>query len=548
MMKNWTIRTRIVVSFAVVLALMIAMATFAYTRLQRIHKLSTLIADDIRPGLASTNQILVERIANYSLTQEYVLQANPAMKERLKAAILASRAYMDTIGTQYASYVSTPGEQALFDAFKAAQVGYVAAQDEVLAAASDVKSRDEGVKRISQQLYPEFATAGSAAGAMLDSQKAEAAEASGAINASVHGAKAGVLISVGVGLVVAFICGFQLLRAITQPLRRLVTILDVMRTGDLSGRLSPERGDEFGVVANGFNRMTDELAGLVSQVQQSGAQVNASVTEIAVTSREQQATASEIAATMTEIGATSREISSRSTQLVGTMQEVASVAENSAFLAGQGQGGLTNMEETMGRVMEAAGAINAKLAVLNEKAGNIGQVVTTITKVADQTNLLSLNAAIEAEKAGEYGRGFAVVATEIRRLADQTAVATYDIEQMVREIQSAVAAGVMGMDKFSEEVRQGMQDVQHISGQLSQVIQQVQALAPRVDSVSDGMQAQASGAEQITQALAQLSEAAQQTVDSLRQSSQAIEDLTGAAVVLRTGVSRFTLEVGAATA
>ena len=85
--------------------------------------------------------------------------------------------------------------------------------------------------------------------------------------------------------------------------------------------------------------------------------------------------------------------------------------------------------------------MNAKLEVLNEKASNINQVVTTITKVADQTNLLSLNAAIEAEKAGEHGRGFAVVATEIRRLADQTAIASYDIEQLVKEMQSAVSAG-----------------------------------------------------------------------------------------------------------
>jgi methyl-accepting chemotaxis protein WspA len=169
-------------------------------------------------------------------------------------------------------------------------------------------------------------------------------------------------------------------------------------------------------------------------------------------------------------------------------------------------------------------------------------VVITITKVADQTNLLSLNAAIEAEKAGEYGRGFAVVATEIRRLADQTAVATYDIEQMVKEIQSAVAAGVMGMDKFSEEVRRGMQEVQQVGGQLTQVIQQVQALAPRVESVSEGMQAQATGAEQITQALAQLSEAAQQTVDSLRQSGLAIDELNEVAIGLRSGVSRFTLQ------
>ena len=54
------------------------------------------------------------------------------------------------------------------------------------------------------------------------------------------------------------------------------------------------------------------------------------------------------------------------------------------------------------------------------------------------------NAAIEAEKAGEYGRGFSVVAAEIRRLADQTAVATYDIEQMVKETQSAISACLMG--------------------------------------------------------------------------------------------------------
>jgi methyl-accepting chemotaxis protein WspA len=227
--------------------------------------------------------------------------------------------------------------------------------------------------------------------------------------------------------------------------------------------------------------------------------------------------------------------------LVKTMSEVSAVADQSATLANSGQAGLSRMEETMRQVMEAAASINAKLAVLNEKASNINQVVTTITKVADQTNLLSLNAAIEAEKAGEYGRGFAVVASEIRRLADQTAVATYDIEQTVKEIQSAVSAGVMGMDKFSEEVRRGMAEVQHVGGELSQIIQQVQALAPRVESVNEGMQAQATGAEQISQALTQLSEAAQQTVESLRHSTAAVDGLMETSVGLHASVSRFKL-------
>src|SRR5678816_2890576 len=172
--------------------------------------------------------------------------------------------------------------------------------------------------------------------------------------------------------------------------------------------------------------------------------------------------------------------------------------------------------------MEASGSITAKLAVLNEKTTNINTVVTTISKVADQTNLLSLNAAIEAEKAGDYGRGFAVVATEIRRLADQAAGATGDIEQMVKEMQSAVAAGVMGMDKFSEEVRRGVDVVQQVSEELSQIIQHVQTLTPNFETVSEGMQSQSLGAQQISDSLSQLSEAAQQTVTSLRQSNSAI--------------------------
>jgi methyl-accepting chemotaxis protein WspA len=103
------------------------------------------------------------------------------------------------------------------------------------------------------------------------------------------------------------------------------------------------------------------------------------------------------------------------TEIVVTMHGVSGVVEETAHAAGTGQQGLSRMEDTMRHVAEAAGSINAKLTVLNEKAGNINQVVTTITKIADQTNLLSLNAAIEAEKAGDAGRGFSVVATEIRQ-------------------------------------------------------------------------------------------------------------------------------------
>ena len=349
------------------------------------------------------------------------------------------------------------------------------------------------------------------------------------------------LCATGIILLCSILVGRIQSSAVTEPLNRLVATLDKMRSGDFTERLSLNRRDEFGVLSDGLNRLADDLSQLVGQVQRSGIQVNTTTTEIAATAREQQTTAHEIAATTAEIGATSKEISATSRELVKTMNEVNHVADQTASLAGSGQTAIIRMESTMRQIMDASSSITGKLAVLNEKTANINSVVTTITKVADQTNLLSLNAAIEAEKAGEYGLGFGVVAMEIRRLADQTAVATYDIEKMVKEMQSAVAAGVMGMDKFSEEVRRGVDEIRQVSAHLAQIIHQVQTLTPRFHTVNEGMHAQASGAQQISETLTQLSEAAQQTADSLRQSNLAIEQLNGAARGLQTSVARFKL-------
>lgn len=348
------------------------------------------------------------------------------------------------------------------------------------------------------------------------------------------------------GIVMAFIIALLVARyqsrSMTTPMQTLVENLESMQRGDFTKRVQMQRQDEFGVVGNGLNKLADELSVLVGQVQRSGIQVNSTTNEIAATAREQQSTANEIAATTAEIGATSKEISATSKELVKTMNEVSRVSEETAELAGQGQSGIGKMESTMRQIMDASGSITAKLAVLSEKTANINTVVTTITKVADQTNLLSLNAAIEAEKAGEYGLGFAVVAMEIRRLADQTAVATYDIEKMVKEMQSAVAAGVMGMDKFSEEVRRGVEEVRQVGTQLAQIIHQVQTLSPRFHTVNEGMHAQATGAQQISETLTQLNEAAQLTAESLRQSNLAIDQLNEAARGLQTAVARFKLK------
>ncbi|MBV4460111.1 methyl-accepting chemotaxis protein [Pseudomonas sp. COR58] len=538
-MKNWTLRQRILASFAVIIAIMLLMVVVSYSRLLKIEASENSVRDDAIPGVYYSSMIRGAWVDSYLQTQELLgLKEGEGVSAEDAADYKSFEARLQEQMANYRNTVTTDEDRIEFTAFEKDHDNYMKIQDAVL----DLHKRNleaEAIKLFNEKLTPAWVGGRMKLNDIISENKKVADQAMNNIDDAVAAAKVSMFVSLLVAVLAAGLCGLLLMRAIMAPMNRIVDILEIMRTGDLSTRLNLDRKDEFGAVETGFNDMMTELTALVSQAQRSSVQVTTSVTEIAATSKQQQATATETAATTTEIGATSREIAATSRDLVRTMTEVSTAADQASVLAGSGQQGLARMEDTMHSVMGAADLVNAKLAILNEKAGNINQVVVTIVKVADQTNLLSLNAAIEAEKAGEYGRGFSVVATEVRRLADQTAVATYDIEQMVREIQSAVSAGVMGMDKFSEEVRRGMAEVQQVGEQLSQIIHQVQALAPRVLMVNEGMQAQATGAEQINHALVQLGDASSQTVESLRQASFAIDELSQVAVGLRGGVSRF---------
>ncbi|AMN79235.1 MULTISPECIES: methyl-accepting chemotaxis protein [Pseudomonas] len=538
-MKNWTLRQRILASFAVIIAIMLLMVVVSYSRLLKIETSEVAVRDDAVPGVYLSSMIRSAWVDSYLQTLELLgLRENKQLSDADRAEFKSFEARILQQMSNYDKTIAGSEDRSEFDKFEALHQAYNKSLSTVL----DSLQRGDlaaARKEFDTQLTPTWTAGRMKLNDIITENKNVADRATNAIDDAVSAAKISMFVSLVVAILAAGLCGLLLMRAIMAPMQRIVDILETMRDGDLSKRLNLERKDEFNAVETGFNDMMTELTALVSQAQRSSVQVTTSVTEIAATSKQQQATATETAATTTEIGATSREIAATSKDLVRTMTEVSTAADQASVAAGSGQQGLARMEETMHSVMGAADLVNAKLAILNEKAGNINQVVVTIVKVADQTNLLSLNAAIEAEKAGEYGRGFAVVATEVRRLADQTAVATYDIEQMVREIQSAVSAGVMGMDKFSEEVRRGMFEVQQVGEQLSQIIHQVQALAPRVLMVNEGMQAQATGAEQINHALVQLGDASSQTVESLRQASFAIDELSQVAVGLRSGVSRF---------
>lgn len=351
-------------------------------------------------------------------------------------------------------------------------------------------------------------------------------------------------LALGIVLVVVVMAWFARRAAATLSDRvQLVSdIADRVAQGDLTTTVpSTDDRDETGRLLSAISGMNQSLRGLVTRVKQASVELMSTATEFAATSRQQESTVQGFGASTNQIAAAVKQIAATSQELLATMEGLNAVSGQTADLAEQGQSGLSNLDSTMDRLAQAANAMAARLAAIREEAAEITGVVTTISKVADQTNLLSINAAIEAEKAGEQGLGFLVLAREIRRLADQTAVATLDIEQMVKQMQTAVSAGVMEIDRFAEEVRSGVGTVDRVGGQFGQIISQVKTLSERFDTVNHGMRSQSQGARQIGEAMGQLLDGARQTSLSLREFNAATESLRDAVTVLKQEIAKFNL-------
>lgn len=337
--------------------------------------------------------------------------------------------------------------------------------------------------------------------------------------------------------------GWLTTRSITQSTDTLLTRIHEMAggAGDLTARVQIDARDELAQLATGINAMIAKIQSVVQRVREGSVQLLSTSSQIAATAKQQQGTVQGLSSATTEIAAAVREISATSEALAGTMDEVNSRATQASTLASSGREGLDGIEITMKQLMDSTGSISAKLGIIRDKSDSINAIVTTITKVADQTNLLSINAAIEAEKAGEYGRGFLVVAREIRRLADQTAVATLDIENMVRLMQDAVSAGVMQMDKFGGEFRSGVERIKEINGQTGRIIQEVEGLTDRFQAVNEGMRNQSVAARQINEAIVPVAEGTRETQSSLEEFIKATAYLRQSVEILNQEISQFTV-------
>ena len=352
-------------------------------------------------------------------------------------------------------------------------------------------------------------------------------------------ASAGVA-TVGVAVVIGLL--MWLTSSLTTRINTAVAASRRVADGDLTGEINADDSDETGQLLRDIGGMTASLREIVGEVKRASVDLSSTAQELSAASRQQEHAITALGASTSQAAAASRQISATGQELLSTMNDVARVSSETAEVASIGRSDLDEVGRSMEQLETATASFAERLSAIRQRAEDINLVITTITKVADQTNLLSINAAIEAEKAGSYGHGFLVVAREIRRLADQTAVATLDIERLVEQMQAAVTAGVDEMGRFSEEVRGGVGRVAAISATFADVIGKVQTLSDRFDQVNQGMESQTSGAAQIAEALVTLNDGTRTAAEALGEFKSAAGSMVASVEGLTHAVGRFRVE------
>lgn len=249
-------------------------------------------------------------------------------------------------------------------------------------------------------------------------------------------------------IILSALFGVEMAGGINREIRGLCKTLQQVVGGDFTARYSTKSKNEFRMLSNGFDDMLQNIRGVFGKIFGFNVDVIKMADDVAAKSWD-------ISDAMQNIGKASEEIREGiSTQAKDTekclimMHEfsdcVLETSRNSEQIetlvldmevnAKEGIAIVNDLKEKMNATSNIAVVLINDIRDVLEKSESISHVIETINAIASQTNLLALNASIEAARAGAAGKGFAVVAEEIRNLAEQSAVASKEIENIVRTI------------------------------------------------------------------------------------------------------------------
>lgn len=282
-----------------------------------------------------------------------------------------------------------------------------------------------------------------------------------------------LLIVIAVTLMGAIIIGTIVVilvsRHLALPVQKLSKRVREVAKGNLTVDIEHlKRSDEIGQLNAGFNEMVDQLKTLISDVEAAIVEIQSTSANLTAVAEETNAYGDEIVKAINEVSegavqqASDAEDTNRTAiefarQIEGLHEKNELMLDASQHMKESNEEGLVNIDSLKEKSYESSTLIENMQSVFSSlivKVREIEGIVGTITEISDQTNLLALNASIEAARAGEQGKGFAVVAEEVRKLADQTAVATELVRTTLKGIESETNLVNNEMQKTHVIVRQ----------------------------------------------------------------------------------------------
>ena len=300
-----------------------------------------------------------------------------------------------------------------------------------------------------------------------------------------------VIVLVVVGLLISFV-----ITKTISPLQDVRRTMHKIADGDLSSKMLEVSGnDEIADMAASANHMQESISKILKEIVEATQKVAASGEELTTNASQTAESIHQVANNIVEMAENTErqsdslgEINKQTTEMNNEMVELRQsgegmrkVAEDTLDGTKEGHQAVRNAMNAMNKMAERMDASSKVVENLGERSKEVGKIIDTISGIAEQTNLLALNAAIEAARAGEAGRGFAVVADEVRKLAEQSAVAAQNISNIISGIQDDTMTAVDAMEKGNDEVKNGTQIVQETGEVFSKIERLVEELYSQIN-------------------------------------------------------------------